>query len=101
LTAALWFIAGTAASVLGLAVIIGVTEMRWHRVGRPSQISIAMGIALILTSCGADGTLKTPAQMTPAERCANAQGTLLAMKVGGAWPSSIAEGEKTVAEICE
>jgi hypothetical protein len=22
------------------------------------------------------------------------------MKVGGAWPSSIAEGEKTVAEIC-
>jgi hypothetical protein len=64
------------------------------------RISKMVGFTLILTSCGADGTLKTPTQMTPAERCANAQGTLLAMKVGGAWPSSIAEGEKTVAEIC-
>jgi predicted small lipoprotein YifL len=60
----------------------------------------ALAIMLALAGCGADGTLKTPEQMTPAERCANAQGTLLAMKVGGAWPSSIAEGEKTVAEIC-
>jgi predicted small lipoprotein YifL len=57
-------------------------------------------VLLALAGCGAGGTLKTPAQMTPAERCANAQGTLFAMKVGGAWPSSIAEGEKTVAEIC-
>jgi predicted small lipoprotein YifL len=58
-------------------------------------------VLLALAGCGSDGSLKTPTQMTPAERCTNAEATLFAMKVGGAWPSSIAEGEKTVAEICE
>ena len=57
-------------------------------------------VAFTLAACGHDGTLKTAEQMTPAERCTNARATLTAMKVGGAWPSSIVEGEKTVAEIC-
>jgi predicted small lipoprotein YifL len=61
----------------------------------------ALALLIVLAGCGAGGTLKTPEQMTPAERCANAEATLFAMKVGGAWPSSIAEGEKTVAEICK
>lgn len=30
------------------------------------------GLALMLAACGADGTLKSPAAMTPAERCDNA-----------------------------
>lgn len=64
------------------------------------MIRLACLAALALAGCGADGTIKRPVDMTDAELCSNAQGVLFAMRVGGAWPSAIAQAEADVAYLC-
>lgn len=66
----------------------------------PCLLGAAVLGLLLLAGCGADGRFKSPHDMTPAELCANAQTTVAAMKVTGAWPQSILEAEKTAAAIC-
>lgn len=66
----------------------------------PYLLGAAVLGLLLLAACGADGRFKSPQEMTAAELCANAQTTVAAMKVTGAWPGSIIEAEKTAAAIC-
>lgn len=66
----------------------------------PYLLGAALLGLLLLAACGADGRFKSPQEMTAAELCANAQTTVAAMKVTGAWPGSIIEAEKTAAAIC-
>lgn len=51
----------------------------------------AVPAALLLAACGADGTFKSPADMTPQERCDNAALALALVE------ANMPEGSETVA----
>lgn len=56
--------------------------------------------ALVLAACGADGTIKSPAAMTAAERCANAEVTLALMEANGVGEATLERARVNVALLC-
>lgn len=61
---------------------------------------LAAVAALALAGCAADGTFKRPQDMTPAERCANAELTLALMEANGVGPATMERAAANVDLLC-
>ena len=61
---------------------------------------VALLLILALAGCGADGSLKRPQDMTPVERCENAETVLALMEANGVGPATLRRAEANVALLC-
>lgn len=67
----------------------------------PAIVGIAaLVLVLALAGCGADGSLKRPQDMTPVERCENAETVLALMEANGVGPATLRRAEANVALLC-
>ena len=63
-------------------------------------LALAAVAAVTLSACGADGLFKSPQDMTPAERCANAELVLALMEANGVGPETMERAATNVRLLC-
>lgn len=63
-------------------------------------IALLAALPLALAACSADGRFVSPQNMTPAERCANAELVLALMESNGVGPATLERAKANVAILC-
>lgn len=68
--------------------------------GRAMRALIVIPFLLALGACAADGSIKNPLELTPAERCANARQLLMLAEMNDLSPELVAKAKANVDAFC-